>query len=384
MSQNVDQDAHPGRPKRLMRCVLMGATALGFFGLIAAGTASLHMRANAEIPPAANPPVTVSTTPLEIVDAYAIEERFAGRLEPARETRLAFERAGLVREILFNEGDRVEQGAVVARLDTAKLEAEKTTLKAQRKELEARRGLAEVTLKRQKKLARSGWKSEQTYDEARFSLQEIEAGLVRIDARIDALEVDIAKSVLRAPFSGTIANRALDEGSVVSPGAVVADLLESEKRQVRIGVSAEAAQAFEPGRVAEFEIAGRKLKGAVLMKRPDLEARTRTVSVLFAIEGADLIPFGEIAELIVQRNVSARGLWLPLTALTEGRKGLWSVLTVIDSKDGPVISREAVEVLHVAGEHVYVRGTIQPGARLLQDGTNRVTPGQLVALAAGE
>ncbi|MEM7426338.1 MAG: efflux RND transporter periplasmic adaptor subunit [Pseudomonadota bacterium] len=384
MGEQAKTEKRSGTARRLLRAVLMGTTALAFLGLMAGGTAVLHMRANAEIPPQANPPVTVRADKLEFADSYTIEERFAGRLEPARETRLAFERSGLVREILFDEGDPVQEGQVVARLDTAKLEADRRTLKAQRKELEAQRGLAEVTVKRQQKLAKKRWASEQTYDEARFRLMEVEAGLVRIDARIAALEVDITKSVLRAPFSGVIANRALDEGSVVSPGAVVADLLESGERQVRIGVSAAAAPSLNSGETHAFEIGGERYSGKVLIKRPDLEASTRTVPVRFAIESAEKIPFGEIVELVVERQVEAAGVWLPLTALTEGRKGLWSVLTVVDAEGGLQVSREAAEILHVSGRRAYVRGTFQPGARLLLGGTNRVTPGQTVLLAKVE
>ena len=85
--------------------------------------------------------------------------------------------------------------------------------------------------------------------------------------------------------------------------------------------------------------------------------------------------------LVLPRTVSARGTWLPLSALTEGRKGLWSVLTIAEREGAPVVEREAAEILHIDGDRAFVRGTFAEGARLLLDGTNRVTPGQNVALA---
>ena len=381
MAQHPSHDTLPQNTGTGLKRILMSVTGLGFLGLMVAGTAALHIRANAEVPLAANPPVTVSAASLVFSDTYSVTERFAGRLEPARETRLAFERAGLVKEILVDEGHEVEKGDVIARLDTAKLLAEQATLAAQRKELLARRGLAAATLARQETLSKKGWKSEQTYDEARFGLQEIEAAIARVDAAVASLNVDLEKSELRAPFSGTIANRALDEGSIVNPAAVVADLLESAKRQVRIGVSPAVAQALKPGDRHVLKIAGRKYTGAVSAKRLDLEAQTRTVPILFIIDNADQVPFGEIVELIVTRTVASRGTWLPVGALAEGRKGLWSVLTVVEGADGPVISREAAEILHISGDKAFVRGSFQPGARLLTEGINRVTPGQRVNLA---
>lgn len=381
MAKREDSDNSLKPKSRGLRWVLMGATALTFVGLMVAGTAALHMRANAEVPPAANPPVSVHTTALALVDSYEITERFAGRLEPARQTQLSFERAGLVHQVLVEEGDKVAKGDVVAELDTAKLQAERQTLKAQIAELQARRALAAATLKRQQELNKKGWRSAQNYDEARFSLQEIDASLSRIDASIASLDVDIEKSVLRAPFSGTIAGRTTDEGAVVAAGANIVELLETAQRQVRIGVSAEAATALKTGETYRFSAGGRDMPGTVIAKRPDLDPRTRTVSILFAVQADEALPFGEIVELVLPRSVSEQGTWLPLSALTEGRKGLWSVLTVV-SKDGDtVVEREAAEILHIDGDRAFVRGTFADGANLLLDGTNRVTPGQLVALA---
>lgn len=381
MPKTQQRDGEQKTLHRGLRWFLMGAAALTFVGLAVGGTAALHMRANAEVPPAANPPVTVNTSALTMADSYQITERFAGRLEPARQTQLSFERAGLVRQVLVEEGDEVRAGHIVARLDTAKLEAERETLKAQTDELQARRALAEATLKRQEQLNKKGWRSAQNYDEARFSLQEIDASMRRVAASMTSLNVDIDKSVLRAPFGGTIASRTTDEGAVVAAGAQIAELLETEKRQVRIGVSVSAARDLEVGKTYQFKAGGQEVSGTVIAKRPDLDPQTRTLSILFQVSTNAALPFGEIVELVLPRTVHARGTWLPITALTEGRKGLWSVLTVTERDGHPVVTREAAEILHIEADRAFVRGTFSEGARLLLEGTNRVTPGQTVALA---
>ncbi len=76
----------------------------------------------------------------------------------------------------------------------------------------------------------------------------------------------------------------------------------------------------------------------------------------------------------------SRGAWLPLSALTEGAKGLWTVLTVVEREDGPLIAREAVEVLHVEHGRAFVRGNLAKESRVVVNGTNRIIPGQRVAL----
>ena len=81
---------------RLARFAATGLTALAFLGAMGAGIAFLQHRADAQPMPERNPPVTVATEPVSIVNAYEVEERFTGRLEPARRTSIAFERGGLV------------------------------------------------------------------------------------------------------------------------------------------------------------------------------------------------------------------------------------------------------------------------------------------------
>ena len=368
----------------LLRGVLMGLTGLGFLGLMGGGIAALHLRAAAEAPAAANPPVSVAARPIRLEDGYDVTERFAGRLEPARETHLAFERAGLVLAVLFEEGDRVAQGEVVARLDTAKLEAERDRLRAQRRELKARESLAKATLKRQETLATKGWQTEQRYDEARFGLAETASAIERIDAAIASVEVDIGKSVLTAPFAGSVAARSLDEGAVVAAGTPVIELLESGARQLRVGVSVEAAEGLEAGQLYDLDADGRRLEGRLIAKRPDLQTGTRTVTALFAVRGGEAVPFGEVVELLLERRVPSAGAWLPLAALSEGRKGLWSLLTVVERDGETTVAREAVEILHLDQGRAFVRGTIGDGAKVVLSGTNRLIPGQRVALAAGE
>ncbi|NNE22467.1 MAG: efflux RND transporter periplasmic adaptor subunit [Rhizobiales bacterium] len=384
MSISVNPERSKSTTNTVWRRMLRTTTALGFIGVMASGIAALHLRANAEVQPVANPPVTVSAEKISMSDSYTIVERFVGRLEPARQTNLAFERAGLVTQVLLEEGDVVNKGAIVARLDTSKLQAQRKQLVAQRKELEARKSLAKATLKRQRELNTKGWRSAQNYDEARFSFEEITAGITRIDAAISSVDVDIEKSVLKAPYRGLVAARSIDEGAIVVAGTPVIELLENGARQVRVGVSVEAARSLRAGRAYRLTSGNREFEGRLITKRPDLQTGTRTATVLLTAQGGDDIPFGEIVELMLDRKVPAKGLWLPISALSEGRKGLWSVLTVVKRDGETAIAREAVEVLHVVDGRAYVRGTIANNAKIVTTGTNRVIPGQRVALAAGE
>ena len=366
------------------RGFLVVMTGLAFVGFMAGSIATLHWRANAEAPATANPPVTVAVQTVRLSGGYSITERFAGRMEPARQTRLSFERGGLVVAVMFEEGDPVSPGAVVARLDTAKLRAERDRLLAERKELQARQALAKATLERRRVLSSKGWQSAQKFDEARYGFAETSAAIDRLNAAIAAIDVDVGKSVLKAPYAGTVAARSVDEGTVVEAGSMVVELMESGARQVRVGVAVEAARSLRKGQAYPLSAGGNFFPGRLISKRPDLQTGTRTVTVLFEAEGGEAVPFGEIVELMLDRRIAAAGTWVPLRALREGRKGLWSVLAVVERDGELAIAREAVELLHVDDDRAFVRGTIANGASIVINGTNRIIPGQRVALAAGE
>lgn len=361
----------------------MGATALTFIGIMGAGIAGLHQMANATAPIEAAPPVPVRAEIILPAQGYTVQSRFVGRLEPARETRLAFELNGLVTQILVEEGDVVTQGQAIARLDTAKLEAERAKLTARRRELQAKLGMAQLTVNRKKRLMEAGHGSIENHDEARFAVAGLDAAIENVDASIKLIDVDIAKSVLRAPFSGRVGSRLTDEGAVVSPSSPIIHLLETEKRQVRIGVSVKASSGLTRNRDYALFANGRTYKARLLVVRPDLSASTRTVSAVFEVAGATDLPFGEVMELALDQHITEPGYWLPLSALVEGRKGLWTVYTLDGSNEDTVILREAVEVLYAERTRVFVRGTLARGAKIVLNGTNRVVPGQRVALANG-
>jgi len=371
-----------GKSRNWYQTFAVTLAAAVFVGAAAGGVMALNRRSGTELSPNAKRPLVVNAGRLNPTSAYGVNERFVGVIEPARETRLSFERPGLVIEIWFDEGDIVSQGDVVARLDTSRLRSERRGLEARLQEAEAQHSLASVTLSRQSALKAKGWQSAQKFDEARFKAAELASSVFRLKALIETIDIDIAKSELRAPYSGTVAGRSIDEGSVVSAGAPVIDIVETSVRRIRVGLSIAAANAIEAGRSYRLVSDRREFEGRLVSRRPDLQTGTRTVTVLFEVDGVDDLPLGEIVELIVKRSVRADGAWVPVSALSEGAKGLWTVLAVVDGEDGLVIAREVVEVLHVADGRAYVRGNLSRVSRIVVDGTNRIIPGQRVALAS--
>lgn len=253
-------------------------------------------------------------------------------------------------------------------------------MEARKREQVAERKLARLTLIRQRDLRRKGWTPQQREDEATTGVSRLTAAIDQVAAQIDLIDIDLKKSTLRAPYDGVIGTRAIDEGAVVTSGTMVASLLETARPQARVGLPPHVAASLSADRSYTIETDTGSYPARLASRRPDLQTGTRTVTVLFEVEGAGALPFSEIVTLVVENRVDERGAWLPMTALKEDRKGLWSVMVVSGGSHQPEIQSELVEVLHAKGERVFVRGTLSNGARVVLNGTHRVVRGQRIAL----
>lgn len=386
---------------RIMQRVMSWSAALTVAAAAAATAAFavhiLYQRAAAAEGATPSPPLPVEVTKVVTQPSYKVVERFAGRIETAQETDLAFERGGLVTEIVVEEGDSARKGQIVARLDARSLIAERDRLAAEKVRIETELALAERTRERQQNLSNKGFASEQRFDEAQASETALKAQIASIEAQLRQRDIDIEKSSLTAPFNGLIAERFLDPGAVTSAGRAVARLLEIGAPRARIGLPPEQAAVLRIGDTYALDVRGQKAEGRLLALRPDLAPGTRTVAALFDLSrsvalgaggaggesGKVAAPAGEIVRLSLEREVSAKGIWLPLAAMREGTKGLWSVYTVVEdtAENGEKtwkIGLEAVEALRVRGQIAYVRGSLENGVLVVISGSNRIAKGQIV------
>ncbi|MEO9873465.1 MAG: efflux RND transporter periplasmic adaptor subunit [Anderseniella sp.] len=382
-TRNAPESKSTGFGRKLVRGLAVTSIALAIAVATAGGIAALQYRASAELQPEKHPPLAVTTLPVRMQDQYVTRTRYVGRLEPARQTSLAFELAGLVVNISVDEGAKVRAGDVIAQLDTARLKADRKRLEARKRELKAERTLAQLTLSRQSNLRRKGFSPQQSEDEATAGVARITATIDQVTAQMDLVDIDIGKSVLTAPFDGVIGTRNIDDGSVITAGTPVVSLLETAKPQARIGLPTDVARSLDPDGHYQITTDAGPVTARMSSMRPDLQTATQTVPVLFDLNSTNGAAFQQIVTLNVETPVRERGSWLPLAALKEGHKGLWSVL-VVAAQDGQTkVRTEAVEVLHVEGEQAYVRGTLKADQQVVSKGGHRVVSGQLVALTGG-
>jgi len=318
---------------------------------------------------------------------YLRYSQHVGLVEPLRQTSLAFESGGTLVAVLVEEGDKLTKGQLVAQLDTRSLDAERRAQLASREALLSDLERAKLELDRQKALEERNLTAEQSFDDARLLVTRSEALIAQSDAAIAAIDVSLDKSTLRAPFNAEVGLQTIDEGSAVSAGTPVAVLLEDDKRMVRLGVPADHSEAFTPQSTHIIDIDNTDYPATVVSIRGDLSARTRTLDVLLQLDvsGKPVPKFGQTAELQLQQLNQQPGYYIPLSALSEGEAGLWSVL--ISQPDEPgsetgTVIREHVDILHTDGAIAFVQGPLPANAQVIKNGPHRVVVGQRVRSVA--
>ncbi|MCP3920203.1 MAG: efflux RND transporter periplasmic adaptor subunit [bacterium] len=408
----------------------MGVLVLGGigYGLLPLESSALGAGAN---PAAASPaPIPVETLRLEPQDGFDLMRTYTGELRARRSAELGFEMGGRVTHLAVREGQAVQAGDVLVRLDAEHLETRRAELVASleraravlaeleagpRKEvidaaratvtaLESDRALAERREARRRDLLAREAIAVEMLDVAeaetrtlgarlagaRSRLAELEAGTRReqvdaqraavreIEAQIASVDVQLDDSVLVAPFAGQIAARYIEDGAVARVGQAALRLVERERIEAWIGVPEQAPAELAPGAVLALVVGPHTLDATLARTLPELDRATRTATLVLELDPADApraLP-GQLARLSLRSHVAADGFWVPVNSLTEATRGLWS-LYVITADD--TVARAQVEVLHSDGSRAFVRGTLRTGDRILASGAQRVAPGQHVA-----
>ncbi|MDJ0902677.1 MAG: efflux RND transporter periplasmic adaptor subunit [Xenococcus sp. MO_188.B8] len=384
----------------------------------------------------------VETISIEPVNSYKVSRNYTGQILANRSSELSFELSGKLISQTVKEGDYVKIGTTLASLNIDNLRTRKQELLARKAQAvaqlkELRAGARPETIAaaravvadfqeqlklesqrrlRRKELYEEGAISREQFEEvvtaesslqarlneAQSRLDELLAGtrperieaqeavIRELDANIANINIELKKSVLKAPFAGTISSRQVDEGTVVSAGQSVFSLVEDSILEAHIGIPIDQSQQITVGKTLPVGIGQDVYQAKVSSLLPELDANTRTVTAVLALENTARKIFpGQIVRLPISQTVTNSGFWLPTTALVRGERGLWFCYVIGEpiaddnttaTKSIFQIERRTIEVLHNSNNRVLVRGTLQPGEKVIANGTHRLVPEQLVTL----
>lgn len=323
-------------------------------------------------------PLPVETVAVKLDGAFTAEEKFTGIVSPMRTSQLGFSVGGRIASLRADVGDKVERGATLAVLDTRSLRAQLASAEAMITEAEAAYSLAVATVERQRTLNQKGHVSMQRVDEANAQANTAAARIEAARANADTLRVQIDLSRITAPYGGTITARMADEGAIAGPGQSVFELVETDNLEAKIGLTAKLADTLLVGQ--DYPLVSDQ--GTVLAKLRSktgvIDTSNRTVTTVFDILEPERIASGAVVRIGLEQEIDQAGLWLPVSALSESERGLWSVYVARRQGGDWIAEPGIVEIVYQAGERVYVRGSLEDGDRVILDGLQRITPGQPV------
>lgn len=377
----TDQSAPALKKTKVVRAVLMIAAIT-----VCAMAAVFGMQSgNADDAPAENGQLmSVAVQALSRQSSYNSEALYPGRVRAARRSQLGFERGGMLASVAADEGQQIAKGGLLAQLDQRALKAELAAAQAALADAKANAQLADATAKRQTTLQKKGNSSRQRLDESTFGAKAARARVAAAQAQLTSVEVAITLSRLVAPFDGIVVNRMADEGSVLAPGTPIFDFEESGTREFVTGVPADVVSTLAAGDQLTVLLGAKRFTAALRDKVAALSTATRTAQLILTLpEGATAVS-GQVGQLALSRQNNTPGFWVPLEALQEGQRGLWSVLVAADAQASSGVSlleRHPVELLHAELGRGFVRGSIEDGDKLVTSGLNRLIPNQRVRIA---
>ena len=306
------------------------------------------------------------------------EIHLPGSVEAKTSSLVASEVEGLVVNMVAREGQAVRKGQALVELRKDHLELELGAEQAELREAEARLKQATRNLERSKELFDSKVLSSEQLDDSRYESDAWQGKVDQLSSDIARLDLDISRSTVRAPFSGIVVAERTDLGQWIGKGQTVLELMSLYELEVRVEVPERHFRELKLGATTQvsFEaLPGYELEGQVtaIIPRANPQARTFPVKVkVMNKEGR--IGVGMLAKVSLPAGESYRATVIPKDAvLTRGDQRFVYLLNGDSTVDMvPVKTGAGV------GRWVEIQGTLEPGAKVITRGNERLRPGQKV------
>jgi len=304
--------------------------------------------------------------------------RLPGSVESRTSSLVASEVAGLVVELTVREGSAVRKDQPIARLRGDSLELRLTAADAQLKEAGSRLDQAERNLNRARDLFASRVMSQSQLDDAASEHTAWQGRVESLEAAIKTIRLDLERSTIKAPFSGTVVSKRTEVGQWIAEGDPVMEIVALDELEVRVDVPERYYRNLKAtGMVTvTFEsLPGVKVTGRVsaIVPRADPQARTFPLKVRIPNrEGR--IGVGMLAQVVLPAGDSYRATMVPRDAVV--RQGEDQVVFLINGEQK--VERAKVSTGDGVGSWIVVEGPVKPGTRVVTRGNERLQPGQAV------
>jgi multidrug efflux system membrane fusion protein len=284
-----------------------------------------------------------------------------GRTEADKRVTVRAEASGRLLSVPVEKGDRLADGARIARIDPQ-------DKPASLKEAKARLAQRKAELRAAEKLSEKGFRAQQQLAKARAEYEQA-------DARVRQAEVALSQTRVTAPFAGIVVRRPVDVGDYVTSGDAIADIIDLDPIRVVASISERNVDAVTLGQpITATTVGGRELKGSVTYIASDADERTRTFTVEAEVANPDSRVRAGVTVDIEIPVTATRAHFIAPSILTLAEDGTVGVKTVNGDNR---VEFKPVTIEADTPEGVWVTG-LPNKVTLITVGQNFVEAGQTV------
>jgi membrane fusion protein (multidrug efflux system) len=340
-------------------------------------------------PPPPPPPVQLAADDVATARTATLETGplVSGTLEAADSATVRAQLGGTVKSVGPELGQTVARNAVLARIDTRGLGAAASSAHAQVTSAQAQLEVARREVERTQALVAAGAVARREQEQADSRATAQQAAVDQARAQSAAAQKQLDDATVRAPMAGVVAQRAVNTGDVVTPGATLYQIIDPSSVRLSASVPSEQLGSLAIGQAVRFTVHGypdQTFTGAVSRIAPSADPVTKQIAILVDVPTpahqllAGLFARGRIAAK------TATGVAIPAVAV-DGRSNPPTVLRIKPSGAGGTVERVPVGLglRDPLREEVLVTG-LAPGDRVLARVNAAPATGASVVLPAAQ
>ncbi len=352
--------------------------------LVAAAACRREPDAKAEQPTGSL--TTLGPGSIVVLDSVVLKSGpgISGTLTAEREARVRAEVGGAVLGTYVEQGQPVQKGTLLARIDDRAVRDAYLSAKSQVRSAELNAHVAQRNAERSEKLAQAGAIADRDLETATWNATNAEAQLADARARLALAEKNLEYTTIRAPIAGVVSERSVSPGDVVQPAGALYNIVDPTSLRLEGTVPAEQIGQLERGAPVDFSVSGypgKTFTGRIDRINPAADPATRQVRVYVSIPNAQRrLVAGLYAEGRVGTAVR-RTIVAPASSVDQ-RGVTPSVLRIRAGKVEQVAVTLGVK--DDAGDAIELRSGVAAGDTLLRSNAAGRLPGTAVRVIGGQ
>ena len=319
---------------------------------------------------------TIKKIPL-ITTFIAKEEMFKhylelqGNVDTKNLLTITPEYNGILSRIYVKEGQRVNKGQVLAKIDDGGLRQQLTLLQIQAE-------LAKTTFERQERLWNQNIGSEIQYLQSKSNYEAQQQA-------VNQLQVQLDKTIVKAPFSGTIDDVISEQGTVVAAGQTPLILLVNLKDmyiETDVPESHITSVTKNKNVIVELPVLGKTIETQIRQVGSYINPANRTFKIEVAVPNKDKsIKPNLTAKLKINDYSNSKAFLIPQSIISENAEGQQFIYVVKDRNEKLGISKRVIiKTGKTQGDVIEVLEGIENGSEIIQEGARSVKEGQTVEI----